>query len=239
MSDDNIESSLIHKSIPKLFDDIKSRNLPQHTGNDSSRRDSEEHPITSGQLRTELGLLDAMIKVFRKVDDTLKTSVPKKLGHIGRMCKSTHYMLDTWIDIQNNAGDIYNLIKDDAYKNIVSESADSKISDVLDDSIEKEKKEIQALKEQIATERENQINRKLESERIQNRPPQMRNTEIPGNMYNRSATNRVNKNTYRTRSNNIPSSSTSKNNYNRSRTITAPNERLTRPTASSSRKMFR
>lgn len=208
-----MDSSAVNKLIPQLFEEMRS-NLGK--GPDGSHQSSHNSVITTQSLLRELEVLDKIIPMVENVNKSLQMSIPQHLDRINEICKSTNTMLDSWINIQSQAGYIYKLMNSPNYLKHASVQVREQ-GTTSDELIAAEVQRIDALKEQLRQEHEKDALRKSAQSNIKQEPP------------NRpSSKSRVSK----------PDTRFDRTRAGRTK-IPSVTERLLRPTASSTRKMFR
>lgn len=208
-----MDSSTINKLIPQLFEEMRS-NLGRDTAD--MNQSSQNSTITTQSLLKELEVLDKIIPMVESVDNSLRISVPQHLDRINEICKSTNTMLDSWINIQSQADYIYKLMSSPNY----IEHASAQLREPGVASEELLAAEIQkndTLKKQLKEEQDKNTLRNNAHSGLKQETPRRP-----------TSTSRISKPTA---------------GYDRSRAgrTSTPNvtERLARPTASSTRKMFR
>lgn len=182
---------------------------------------SHSSAITNQSLLRELESLDKIIPMIETVDDALQKALPSHLNRIHEICKSTNAMLDSWINIQSQAGYIHRLMSSEAYlKTATSQSASEDIPRA-EEVIAAEVSEIEKLKQAIAEEEDHRIGR-----------------DHANTMNATSATRKIPNNARNTRGGirRVPAVGSR---LKRPSGIPSVSSRLARPTASSSRKMFR
>lgn len=202
----------LNNLIPQMFEEMRS-NLGKGAEDGNNHTASQNSVITTQSLLRELEVLDKIIPMVENVENSLNLSIPQHLDRIHEICKSTNSMLDSWIDIQSQAGYINRLMRSSAYLKHASAltTTDGTSGDEL---LAAEIKENESLKEQLKQEQDKEIARK--DAQNQTRQDSQTNPRVskPGNSR-------------------IPRSRITRPN------IPSVTERLTRPTASSTRKMFR
>ncbi|CCH61787.1 hypothetical protein TBLA_0F02470 [Henningerozyma blattae CBS 6284] len=218
--------------IPKYFEDVHSRrkystNTVSKITNNST--DSEYGKLTSASLIEESKNLDRIIIALENVDKTLKNAIPSHLNRINEVCRSTNFILDTWIDIQNNAGSIHKLMNNKDYIELIQRTpSNSSQSATLDEAIEQEKREIEELKTKIDLEKQKQ------SSMNQQRKPAPTSTSRYVPSYARSISR-----SSANRDLNANQNNSSSRSRNRSSGIPNAPNRIQKPPYGSSRKMFR
>lgn len=215
-----MDPSAIDKLIPQMFDEMR-----YNLGNNNSYKkgNKEKHSssaITTQSLLNELENLDKIIPMIESVDNSLQSALPSHLDRIHKICKSTNTLLDSWINIQSQAGHIHKLMSSKEYLEYSSAHINEDSSINSKELIEAEEREIEDLKRQINIEEEKTI----PTNEIQSIIKPNTGTLV-------STKGRVNRVTGR--------SGTGSSRVNKPSGIPSVNSRLTRPTVSSSRKMFR
>lgn len=208
-----MDSSTVNKLIPQLFEEMRS-NLGKDTVD--VNQSSQNSIITTQSLLKELEVLDKIIPMVETVDNSLRMSVPQHLDRINEICKSTNTMLDSWINIQSQADYIYKLMSSPNY----IEHASAQLSEPGITSEELLAAEIQkndTLKKQLKEEQDKNALRNNAHSGVKQETPR-----------HPTSTSRISKPTARFDRSRAGRTSTPK--------VT---ERLARPTASSTRKMFR
>lgn len=216
-----MDDSTVNKLIPQMFDQMRS-----NLGIKPRERDdghghylnstAQGSAINTQSLLKELGSLDKMIPMIEAVDSLLQKAVPSHLNRLHEICKSTNAMLDSWVSIQSHAGYVHNLMDSDKYLKYCDTQLKSGDAVTAEAIIAEEMKEIESLREQIA----NEENRKLNGEK--------KSSDGPVSVRGPTSAGKVNKNKSAIRSR-----------VQRPSAIPSVTSRITRPTASSSRKMFR
>lgn len=218
-----MDTSTVNELIPQMFDQMRS-----NMGTNNSKRINNSVPltqagspssaITTQSLLKELEALDKIIPMIETVDDALQKALPSHLNRIHEICKSTNAMLDSWINIQSQAGYIHRLMSSEAYLRTTSQSSSEDIPRA-EEVIAAEVREIEKLKQAIVEEEEN------------------RN----GRDHANTMTSAIRKipNSSRNARGGIKRGAAIRSRLNRPSGIPSVSSRLARPTASSSRKMFR
>lgn len=220
-----LDTSTVNELIPQMFDQMRS-----NMGTSNSKQINNSVPltqagspssaITTQSLLKELEALDKIIPMIETVDDALQKALPSHLNRIHEICKSTNAMLDSWINIQSQAGYVHSLMSSEAYLRTTSQSSSEDIPRA-EELIAAEVREIEKLKQAIVEEEENRMGR-----------------DHPNTMNVTSATRKV-PNSSRNARGGIRRGAAIRPRLNRPSGIPSVSSRLARPTASSSRKMFR
>ncbi|GCE98925.1 DASH complex subunit duo1 [Zygosaccharomyces mellis] len=211
-----MDSFALNKLIPQMFEEMRS-NLGKGPDDTNNHPNSQNSVITTQSLLKELEVLDKIIPMVENVENSLKLSIPQHLERIHEICKSTNSMLDSWIDIQSQAGYINKLMRSSAYLRHTSTLTTTNGTS-SEELLAVETKENEYLKEQLRQEQGKEISRK----NLQTQPKQ---DQLKGAQTNSRVTKPGNSK--------IPRSKVTRSD------IPSVTERLTRPTASSTRKMFR
>ncbi|CCD26739.1 Duo1p NDAI_0I01700 [Naumovozyma dairenensis CBS 421] len=228
MSEELIDDSTINKLIPQIFDQMKSNfDATTTTMGSRTRRDTTNFSMSSSftstqSLLKELESLDKIIGMIENVDKTLKSASPQHLNRIYEVCKSTNTILDSWIDIQSQAGYITRLMNDPVYLKYSSDQLFN--DDNADEYLALEVEETEKLKKQIEIEQQRKLLATTERQTLSNSRPQV-------NVRSRT---HVSKPVVRR-----PVPTDSRGNRPKPSGIPTIPTRLARSTASSSRKMFR
>lgn len=217
-----MDDSTVNKLIPQMFDQMRS-NLGikprEHDDGHGHYLDSSAQgsAINTQSLLKELGSLDKIIPMIEAVDSLLQKAVPSHLNRLHEICKSTNAMLDSWVSIQSHAGYVHNLMDSDKYLKYCDTQLNSGDAVTAEAIIAEEMKEIESLREQIANEGNKKLNRE-----------QKPSSDGPVSVRGPTSAGKVNKN-----------KSIIRSRVQRPSAIPSVTSRITRPTASSSRKMFR
>lgn len=217
-----MDDSTVNKLIPQMFDQMRS-NLGIKAGDQGDgdghhqKFTAQGSSINTQSLLKELGSLDKIIPIIEAIDSSLQKAVPSHLNRLHEICKSTNAMLESWVTIQSHAGYVHNLMDSEKYLKYCDTQLKAGEPVAAETVIAEEMKEIQSLKQQIAQEQNKTVNRdqkpSAEGSATGNRPVSAKKV----------TKNRPYMNSRIQRPSAIPS-------------VTS---RLARPTASSSRKMFR
>ncbi|QLG74319.1 hypothetical protein HG535_0G02030 [Zygotorulaspora mrakii] len=212
-----MDSYALDKLIPQMFDEMRYNLGNKGTLKKPAADKSSSSIITTQSLLKELAALDKIIPMIESVDSSLQTALPSHFDKIQEICKSTNTVLDSWINIHSQAGHIHELMGSTEYLKYAS--AQSKDGQTVNakELIQAEEEEIESLKQEIVREKDKQYN-------ANNEIVSHSKSSIPNS-------GRVDKNRKK------PGSAFSR--YNKSQGTPRINSRLTRPTVSSSRKMFR
>ncbi|QLQ82113.1 hypothetical protein HG537_0G03680 [Torulaspora globosa] len=214
-----MDSSAVNRLIPQMFDQMRSNlgmNSFDKVQGKSYQTASYNSLVNTQSMLKELETLDKLIPMFESVNQSLQKAVPSHLKRIHEICKSTNAMLDSWVSIQSQAGYVNKLMDSEEYVKY-SEAQLRKDDSITAETVISEKmNEIEALKKQIANEK---AKRTLVDQSTSN--GQNSAGLRPG------SSGRVAKN------------SITSSRMRRPSAIPKVTSRLTRPTASSSRKMFR
>lgn len=220
---DKMDSSTVNKLIPQMFDQMRSnlgmKGFDQVNDSRTAKNSSNSLVNTQSMLK-ELETLDKLIPMFESLNDSLQKSVPSHLERIHEICKSTSTTLDSWVNIQSQAGYINKLMDSEAYleySDAQLRKGDSAKAEAL---ITEKTREIESLKQQVEAEKLKRI-----SANESNSSDKTFGAGRPGSS-GRVAKSTVNKPALSSR-------------MKRPSAIPKVTSRLTRPTASSSRKMFR
>lgn len=225
----SMDNSAINELIPQIFDQMRSslqRNaihdksmnamVPKKSGSTQHKLNHDiDHlhsAVTIQSLMHEMENLDKLIAMVKNLDTVLSSALPKHLNRIHEVCESTNRMLDHWIDIQSQAGYVHKLMEDENYVKSIAEGNEN-ISEI----IKTESIAIEKLKSQV----EKATKAKVVSEQT----PKL-NTKRP---YTTSQSRVKKQNVTRS---NLPPPKIKTN-------VRTVGERLSRPTASSSRKNFK
>lgn len=202
-----------------MFEEMRS-NLGKASDDSNYQPNSQNSVITTQSLLRELEVLDKIIPMVENVEDSLKSSIPQHLDRINEICKSTNSMLDSWIDIQSQAGYINKLMSSADYLKHTSTLAEGEGAD-SEELLAAEIKENESLREQLKQEEDKEVARKNAQTQTQVKQDSTKGVEQIHSRVTKPGNSR------------IPRSRTTRPN------IPSVTERLTRPTASSTRKMFR
>ncbi|CCC69900.1 hypothetical protein NCAS_0D03190 [Naumovozyma castellii] len=215
MSKEQLDDSTINKLIPQIFAQMRS-NFDTATSSSSITDSNQVHRsnITTQSLLNELESLDKIITMVQNLDKTLKNATPKHIDRIHHVCQSTNTILDSWINIQSQAGYINRLMSDPLYLKFAHEQLVTGDTTTADEYLNLEQEEVEKLKRQLELEQQ----KKHAQQNVSNSSSSSRGREK--NSINKSNSNIRRSVPVRSRPSGIPT-------------------RLARPTASSSRKMFR
>ncbi|CCE64999.1 hypothetical protein TPHA_0J01780 [Tetrapisispora phaffii CBS 4417] len=208
----------IDKLIPEMFDQMRSNfesklNSPIHNRTKNNKLVSTN--ISTQSLLKELEALDKIIPMIENINKNLKSVLPSHITKIQETCKTTNMILDSWISIHSQAGYIHQLMTKQQLN-----------GDIDTSTIEKSKSEVNELKkvyEELQNKRDSVENKRFNSKgtfSLNKRPNNIRKVQKPSP---RELHQNKLRNAYRERASNIPNISS----------------RITRPTASSQRKMFK
>ncbi|QLL34992.1 hypothetical protein HG536_0H03680 [Torulaspora globosa] len=213
----------VNRLIPQMFDQMRSNlgmnSFDQVKGKDYQTASHNSLVNTQSMLR-ELETLDKLIPMFESVNNSLQKAVPSHLRRIHEICKSTNAMLDSWVNIQSQAGYVNKLMDSEEYLKYSEAQLRKDDSVTVETVISEKMREIEALKQQVANEKAKKTFTEQSTSGGQTsgglRPGS-------GGRLAKSGSNKAITNSRMRRPSAIPK-------------VTS---RLTRPTASSSRKMFR
>ncbi|CAI4061872.1 hypothetical protein SKDZ_07G1960 [Saccharomyces kudriavzevii ZP591] len=241
-----LDDSTIDKLIPQIFNEMRS-NLNSTTNRPSKSTENGTNDnmlsantslrpfnsITTQSLLKESESLDKITAMIRNVTGALKNNLPVYVNQVNEVCKSTNSILDSWINIHSQAGYIHKLMSDQTYLKLINDRLNYEKANTNDEDgstlhsvIALKKKEVLDLKQKLE-------NKKREKE------------DVPAKSTNQGLNPR-----YGVQSGRRPLSSNGNGNNSRVRKPTVPaskrpsgiprvTNRWTKPTASSSRKMFR
>ncbi|CCF55902.1 hypothetical protein KAFR_0A04670 [Kazachstania africana CBS 2517] len=148
-----LDDITINKLIPQIFDQMRS-NFDLTTRNKISVAPTSA--ITTQSLLQELESLDKIIDMIDNIDKVLAGAAPKNIARIHEVCKSTNTILDSWINIQSQAGYIHRLMNKPAYvENLRNKlkGADGSVEQELNFEVE----EVERLKQEIERQKQKQI----------------------------------------------------------------------------------
>lgn len=225
MTDNKQTNSNMDKLIPEMFDQMRS-NLGSHINANGINMKNNEHnhkssKITTQSLLQELEALDKVILMIDNLDKSLQKALPEHLSRIQETCKSTNLILDTWINIQSQAGYVHSMMDNNNYLKEKSEKLDKGLKD--EDLLEEKIEEIEKLKQQLKEEQQKKDMTFSQPSNVSESKFGGRNIRNNGRVSKFNS--RVNSSTMRAKA--------------KPTGIPAVSTRLARPTASSSRKMFR
>lgn len=211
MSENIDNSTNIDQLIPQMFDEMRSNLSNQRNSHDKNK---DGLPIVTTQsLLRELEALDKIIPMIENIDRGLRNALPSHIAKIQETCKSTNQILDSWINIHSQAGYLHKLMN--SVQKIGNGGTNS------NDKLVEETAEVEKLKKILQNEQQRKTS----------------NISAPQNVNAQAirkptSLNRIAKSNFRQGST-IPRP--------RTKPTGIPNvsSRLTRPTASSSRKMFK
>ncbi|EDO15252.1 hypothetical protein Kpol_461p5 [Vanderwaltozyma polyspora DSM 70294] len=204
------DTSNIEKLIPAMFDQMRS-NLG------SSKNSAGQPVVTTQSLLKELEVLDKLVPLIEHIDVNLRNALPSHLEKIQETCKSTNMILDSWINIHSQAGYVHKLMDTSQGLGLDLEGKS------VNERLLQETKEVEELKKQLILEEQKQ-NEKTMGHTGRNGAPISGRRVPPSSRYGRP-----------------PYRSAQSNSRLNPRATGIPNisSRITKPTASSSRKMFR
>lgn len=157
-----MDNSTVNKLIPQMFDQMRSnlgiKSLGQVNGKDHRiAGSSSSSSINTQSLLKELETLDKLIPMFESVNSSLQKAVPSHLGRLHEICKSTNTMLDSWVNIQSQAGYVNKLMDSKEYLEY-SDAQLRKGDSVNAETVIAEKvREVESLKQQIENEKAKKI----------------------------------------------------------------------------------
>lgn len=216
-----IDNATVDRLIPEMFDQMRSNlemsSFDKVQGKGYQKMSYDSLVNTQSMLR-ELETLDKLIPMFESVNNSLQKAVPSHLRRIHEICKSTNAMLDSWVNIQSQAGYVNKLMDSEEYVKY-SEAQLRKDDSVTAETVISEKmKEIETLKQQIADEKAKKNSQSASGGQTSGDLRPRSGGRLAKNASNKAITN---------------------SRMRRPSAIPKVTSRLTRPTASSSRKMFR
>lgn len=217
-----MDDSTVNRLIPQMFDQMRSNlgikpgEADYEQGHHLSQK-ARGSAINTQSLLKELGSLDKIIPMIEAIDSSLQRAVPSHLNKLHEICKSTNAMLDSWVNIQSHAGYVHNLMDSEKYLKFCDSQLKSGEAVTAESTIADELKQIEALKQQIAKEEAKRTNVD-------------QNTSVDSTATGKRpiSAGKVDKRR-----------SLARSRIQRPSAIPSVTSRLTRPTASSSRKMFR
>ncbi|EJS43760.1 duo1p [Saccharomyces arboricola H-6] len=238
-----LDDSTIDKLIPQIFNEMRS-NLNSTTNKSSKNMEKGNllaantsirpfNSITTQSLLKESESLDKISSMIQNVTNALRNNLPVYINQVHEVCKSTNSILDSWINIHSQAGYIHKLMSDQTYLKLINErlnhektNANDEDGSTLHNVIALKKREVLDLRQELES-------KKKEKD------------EVPSKSTNQGLNPR-----YGVQSGRRPVSSTGSVNNSRVRRphvlaskrpsgIPRVTNRWTKPTASSSRKMFR
>ena len=241
-----LDDSTIDKLIPQIFNEMRSNlnnttnKFPKSTGGGASDNISADsnsirsfNSITTQSLLKESESLDKITAMIKNVTAALKNNLPVYVNQVHEVCKSTNSILDSWINIHSQAGYIHKLMSDQTYLKLINDrlhnenvNTNDEDGSTLHNVIALKKKEILDLRQKLE-------NRKGEKDAAPAKPPnQGLNPRYGVQSGRRPVSSAGISNNGRVRKTHVPASK-------RPSGIPRVTNRWTKPTASSSRKMFR
>lgn len=222
MSENSFDEKTINKIIPQIFE--KKRGVLDSATITSKLQASTSQisSLATQSVIEERSSLDNIIEMVDKVNSVLSTATPKNLKRIHEVCKSTNFILDTWVNIQSQASYLNKMMKDTEYiKYLESMEKGQDLITEHREEVNKLKAELERLKNPQRVNAANKPNTSSSLERLQNRggvSTTKRTPTIAGNRNQRSVPKRL---------------------PNKSSNIPRVSSRISRPTASSQKKTFR
>ncbi|CAI4039214.1 hypothetical protein SMKI_07G1910 [Saccharomyces mikatae IFO 1815] len=242
-----LDDPTIDKLIPEIFNEMRSNlnkttsKSPKSKGikatNDVLATNNSIRPfnsITTQSLLKESESLDKITAMIRNVTDALKKNLPVYVGQVHEVCKSTNSILDSWINIHSQAGYIHKLMSDQTYLKLINDKLKSEDTNINDEDGSTLHKMIALKKKEVLDLRQKLENKKGEKDDVPSKSPiQGINPRYRPQPGRRPITSTGSGNSSRVRK--PPQVPASK----RPSSIPRVTSRWTKPTASSSRKMFR
>lgn len=151
MSSNTLDNATINKLIPQIFDQMRS-NLNSSTTTTAAAITKKakqqflinNSSITTQSLLKESEMLDKIIPVIENLNESLRNATPQNLQRIYETCLSTNKVLDAWINIQSQAGHIYDLMDSEQYLEYAKAvQQDEKLT--AEQFLQSKKKEVQEL----------------------------------------------------------------------------------------------
>lgn len=242
-----LDDSTIDKLIPQIFNEMRS-NL-NSTANKSSKGTQNDannenilatntfirpsNSVTTQSLLKESESLDKITAMIQNVTGALKNNLPVYVDQVHDVCKSTNSILDSWINIHSQAGYIHKLMTDQTYLKIIKDRLNNEKTNTNDEDDSTLHNMIALKKREVLNLRQKLENKKREKENLPSKSTnQGSNPRYASQPGRRPVSANGNGNNSRAKRPPIPASK-------RPSGIPRVTSRWTKPTASSSRKMFR
>lgn len=115
MSENSFDEKTINKIIPQIFEK-KRGTLDSATITSKLQASmSQISSLATQSVIEERSSLHGIIEMVDKVNEILSSVTPKNLNRIHEVCKSTNFILDTWVNIQSQATYLNKMMKNTEY----------------------------------------------------------------------------------------------------------------------------
>ncbi|CCK70919.1 Duo1p KNAG_0F02540 [Huiozyma naganishii CBS 8797] len=151
MTNKRFDEKTLNEIIPHIFEQRRSVLDTETITSKLQQSRTQISSLALQSLMEESTALDKITETIKQLNDVVQNSSKGNLSKLQEVCKSTNFILDTWIDIQSEAGYLQKLMNDPQYILYLQGK------DAGKDLLEEERREVSQLKQKLESEKQTRI----------------------------------------------------------------------------------